>query len=194
LVIATNEVSLEAAHGLHAALALGFLAFEVCAGGRIESPARDCDHVQRSVDLAVAAAIQAVTIMSSGGDRYRRDACHPCEMGIALEALCARGLSDQDRGGQGTASRLGEQLGTMNADEVTQLALERLGLARQELYPKVVDAREEQGGVPSRLIKTDAGDGRQEGTPCQMFAGSPSGRGTRVASRSMISLARALAG
>jgi hypothetical protein len=34
-----------------------------------------------------------------------------------------------------------------------------------------VDAREEQGGVPSRLIKTDAGVGRQEGTPCQMFAG-----------------------
>ena len=26
------------------------------------------------------------------------------------------------------------------------------------------------------MLKTDAGDGRQEGTPCQMFAGSPSGR------------------
>jgi hypothetical protein len=34
-----------------------------------------------------------------------------------------------------------------------------------ELYPEVVDADEEEGGVPSRLIKTDAGDGRQEGTP-----------------------------
>ncbi|HXA54651.1 MAG TPA: hypothetical protein VNV37_07235, partial [Solirubrobacteraceae bacterium] len=34
-----------------------------------------------------------------------------------------------------------------------------------ELYPKVVDAREEVGGVPSRLMKTEAGDGRQEGTP-----------------------------
>ncbi|HXA55145.1 MAG TPA: hypothetical protein VNV37_09775, partial [Solirubrobacteraceae bacterium] len=30
-----------------------------------------------------------------------------------------------------------------------------------ELYPKVVDAREEVGGVPSRLMKTEAGDGRQ---------------------------------
>jgi hypothetical protein len=28
-----------------------------------------------------------------------------------------------------------------------------------------VDAGEEEGGVPSRLIKTDAGDGRQERTP-----------------------------
>jgi hypothetical protein len=56
-----------------------------------------------------------------------------------------------------------------------------------------VDVCEEEGGVPSRLIKTEAGDGRQEGTPCQMFAGSPSGRRMkRVGSRSMISLVRAL--
>ena len=45
-----------------------------------------------------------------------------------------------------------------------------------ELYPDVVDACEKEGGVPSRLLKTEAGVGRQEGTPCQMFAGSPSGR------------------
>jgi hypothetical protein len=63
-----------------------------------------------------------------------------------------------------------------------------------ELYPDVVDACEEEGGVPSRLIKTDAGVGRQEGTPCQMFAGSPLGRMLRVASRLMISLGRARAG
>ena len=50
-------------------------------------------------------------------------------------------------------------------------------------YPKVVDAREEEGGVPSRLIKTDAGEGRQEGTPCQMFAGFPSGGATRRTAR-----------
>jgi transposase-like protein len=36
-------------------------------------------------------------------------------------------------------------------------------------------------------MKTEAGDGRQEGTPCQMFAGSPWGRTTRAASRPMIS-------
>jgi hypothetical protein len=65
---------------------------------------------------------------------------------------------------------------------------------RDELYPEVVDACEEEGGVPSRLLKTEAGDGRQEGTPWRMFAGSPSGRTTRAGSRSMISLVRALAG
>ena len=66
---------------------------------------------------------------------------------------------------------------------------------RLELYPEVVDACEEEGGVPSRLLKTEAGVGRQEGTPCQMFAGSLSGRTTKmVGSRLMISRGRALAG
>jgi group II intron reverse transcriptase/maturase len=60
-----------------------------------------------------------------------------------------------------------------------------------ELYPDVVDGLENEGGVPSRLMKTDAGVGRQEGTPWWMFAGSPSGRTTRSRSRLMTSRARA---
>jgi hypothetical protein len=63
-----------------------------------------------------------------------------------------------------------------------------------ELYPEVVDACEEEGGVPSRLMKTDRLKAGKEGTPCQMFAGSLSGRRTKVASRSMISRGRVLAG
>jgi hypothetical protein len=43
-----------------------------------------------------------------------------------------------------------------------------------ELYPEVVDAGEDEGGVPSRLIKTDRRKAEKEGTPWQMFAGSPS--------------------
>jgi hypothetical protein len=65
---------------------------------------------------------------------------------------------------------------------------------RLELYPDVVDACEGEGGVPSRLLKTDAGVGRQEGTPWMMFAGSPSGRRSMNASRSMGSLVRARVG
>jgi transcriptional regulator with XRE-family HTH domain len=79
-------------------------------------------------------------------------------------------------------------------DRVIRYYGQRFGAADLELYPEVVDGREEEGGVPSRLIKTDAGVGRQEGTPCQMFAGSPSGRTIRVGSRSTISLARARGG
>jgi hypothetical protein len=63
-----------------------------------------------------------------------------------------------------------------------------------ELYPEVVDACEEEGGVPSRLTKTDRLKAGKEGTPCQMFAGSSSGRTTKVASRSMISRGRAHGG
>ena len=63
-----------------------------------------------------------------------------------------------------------------------------------ELYPNVVDGLEEEGGVPSRLTKTEAGDGRQEGTPCMMFARSPSGRATRPRSRWTTSRVRVLAG
>jgi hypothetical protein len=57
-----------------------------------------------------------------------------------------------------------------------------------------VDAGEEKGGVASRLLKTDAGDAWQEGTPCQMFAGSPSGRTKKVGSRWMISRGSARVG
>src|SRR5215203_7419223 len=63
-------------------------------------------------------------------------------------------------------------------DEAAALPSPRVLLSRrlkQELYPNVVDAPEEEGGVPSRLLKTEAGDGRQEGTPWKMFAGSPTG-------------------
>jgi putative endonuclease len=64
----------------------------------------------------------------------------------------------------------------------------------RELYPEVVDACEEEGGVPSRLMKTDRRKAGKEGTPWQMFAGSPSGRRMRVGSRWMISRVRARAG
>src|SRR4051812_48295062 len=49
----------------------------------------------------------------------------------------------------------------------------------RELYPEVVDAPEEEGGVPSRLTKTDRREAAKEGTPWMMFAGSLSGRSTR---------------
>jgi hypothetical protein len=64
----------------------------------------------------------------------------------------------------------------------------------EELYPEVVDACEEEGGVPSRLLKTDRRKAGKEGTPWRMFAGSLSGRTTRPGSRSMISRVRARVG
>ena len=63
-----------------------------------------------------------------------------------------------------------------------------------ELYPDVVDGPEKEGGVPSRLIKTDAGVGRQEGTPWWMFAGSMGAAWSWPRLRWMTSRGRALAG
>jgi hypothetical protein len=57
-----------------------------------------------------------------------------------------------------------------------------------------VDALEEDGGVPSRLMKTDRCEAGKEGTPWQMFAGSRLGRTTRLAAPSMIWRGRALVG
>ena len=56
-MIPACEVSLEAAHGLDAALAFGFLAGEVGACRRVDPAACDRDDVQGAVELAVAATV-----------------------------------------------------------------------------------------------------------------------------------------
>jgi hypothetical protein len=61
----------------------------------------------------------------------------------------------------------------------------------QELYPEVVDGHENEGGVPSRLMKTERRKIRQEGTPWKMFAGSPSGSAMTSLSRWTTSPGRA---
>jgi hypothetical protein len=63
-----------------------------------------------------------------------------------------------------------------------------------ELFPVVVDALGEEGGVPSRLLRTGAGDDRLEGTLWRMFAGSLSGRVARTGLRSVVSRARVRVG
>ena len=63
---AACEVALEAAQRLHAGLAFGLFAGEV--GGGVRAPAAlvDGEAVQREVELAVAAAVQAVAIAAPG--------------------------------------------------------------------------------------------------------------------------------
>jgi hypothetical protein len=56
----TGQVTLEAAYGFDSGLALGLLFGEEVAGGCVESPLGDCDAVQGAVELAVAAAVEAV--------------------------------------------------------------------------------------------------------------------------------------
>lgn len=81
------EMALEATHRLDAALALGFPAGEIGAGGGVQSPSRDRNDAQCAVELAVAAMIETMTVLSPREHRDRRDSGDPCKVRVADEAL-----------------------------------------------------------------------------------------------------------
>jgi hypothetical protein len=118
---ATGEVALEAADGLAGALA--FLAFAVevglCLG--VASRTGDGDAMQRGVDLAVPAAIEAMAVGLAGADRDRRHAGGAGELGLAAEALGAGDLADELGRGQGPETGLGEQVRRDLGDEIGDL-------------------------------------------------------------------------
>lgn len=80
--------------------------------------------------MTPAPARGPAVLTSPGRDGDRRDAGHPERMGVALEPRRAGGLSDQDRSSRRPASCLGEQLRTMDLNEIAKLALERSRCAR----------------------------------------------------------------
>jgi len=59
----------------------------------------------------------------------------------------------------------GKSAPALPADAAVSTQASRCSCLIRELYPEVVYGVEKEGGVPSRLLKTDAGVGRQEGTP-----------------------------
>ena len=56
-------MSFEAAEGFAAALAFGLFAFEIGARWWVDAALGDCDAVQGAVELAVAAAVEAVALV-----------------------------------------------------------------------------------------------------------------------------------
>src|SRR5687768_12507999 len=90
---AASEIALEAAQRFAAVLAFGALARDVGGGRGIQPRSRDGEAMQRAVELAVAAAIQAMAIGAPGG---RGDRCHaacPGELGVAGEPADPRDLA-----------------------------------------------------------------------------------------------------
>ena len=78
------------------------------------------------------------------------------------------------------------QLAPLTGRLIGSIAVNRRAVAAEraeELCPDVVDACEEEVGVTSRLTRPNRRGAGKEGTPCQMFAGSPLGgqRGSRHA-------------
>ena len=75
------------------------------------------EAVERAVELAVAAGVEAVAIGASRGRGDRRGAGDAGELGVAGEACDAGDLADQLGGGQRAAAAVGEQPRRERGDE-----------------------------------------------------------------------------
>jgi hypothetical protein len=66
------------------------------------------EHVDRVVELPVAARVPAMAVGAPGADRDRRARPEPGELRVAAEPIDPGDLADQLRGDQCSDARLGE--------------------------------------------------------------------------------------
>ena len=109
---APREVALEAADCFLGALALRAFASDVVLRFGVAAQAGDGDAVESGVDLAIAAAVQAVSVGLGGADRDRRDAGGPGEL-ASLEKRLAPATSPTS-----LAAVKGPKPGSVNADRL----------------------------------------------------------------------------
>ena len=81
----------------------------------------DGEAVQGAVELAVAAAVEAVAVGLTGGGGDRCGPAAARELGVGGEAVGAGDLADQLGGGQRAAAALCEQLRGVALDERGEL-------------------------------------------------------------------------
>jgi hypothetical protein len=98
---AAGEVAFEAADGFLGALAFGAFAGDVVLGLGVAAQTGHVDAVDGGVDLAVAAAVEAVAVglVGAGGDRS--DAGGAGELGVAGEPARAGDLANEFGGVRG---------------------------------------------------------------------------------------------
>jgi hypothetical protein len=123
---AAGEVALEAADGFLGAFAFGAFAGDVVLGFGVAAQAGDGDAMDGRVDLAVAAAIEAVAVGLAGADGDRSDAGGARELGVCGEPVRAGDLADKLGRGERPQTGLAEQLRRDLVDEGADLCLERL--------------------------------------------------------------------
>src|SRR3954468_19056507 len=123
---AAGEVALEAADRFAGCLALSLLARDERDGLGVAAGAGDGDAVDGGVDLAVAAAVEAVAVGLARADRDGRETGGAGELGVAGEPGGAGDLTDELGRGQRPEPRLVEQLRRDLANELGELGLERL--------------------------------------------------------------------
>jgi hypothetical protein len=76
------ELALEAAQRLFASFAFGLFALQVGASGLVATALGDGDPVDGAVELAVAAAVEAVALLGAGGGGDRGDAGEAGELAL----------------------------------------------------------------------------------------------------------------
>jgi hypothetical protein len=92
---AAGEVAFEAAQRFAGALAFASFALEVGLRLGVAAGAGDGDAVQRRVELAVAAAVEALSAGLARADRDGRDAGRAGELGVGGETGDAGDLADE---------------------------------------------------------------------------------------------------
>ena len=128
-------MAFEAAPGFSCGFALADFFGDVGLGVGAVSAAGDGDGVQCPVEVAVAAAVEAVACCLPGGGFEGRDPAEAGERGL-VAASPVVGPGDVDLGGgDGADAGLVEQLGGGGADERADRRLELVGLLGECLDP-----------------------------------------------------------
>ena len=145
----------------------------------VAAHAGDGDAVDGGVDLAVAAAVEAMAVGVAGADGDRGDAAGAGELGVAGEALGAGDLADELARGQRPEAGLGQQLRRDLGDELGDLGLERVD-GRGRARAGGAARRGRSGRAPS--ARCAPGAGRSWSTTSSTTTRSP-GRSARARGR-----------
>src|SRR5215207_3306310 len=126
-----GELAFQATDGFATALAFGLFAFEVGARGGMYARFRDRDSIEGRVELAVAAAVEAVALDAAGAGLEWCDATMSGELGVALEAADRADLGEQLGGGERTAAGQLEQCRRSLGGPLLVLTVELADRARE---------------------------------------------------------------
>jgi len=163
-------LSFEAADGFAACFAFVLFAFEVGACRWVDAALGDGDAVEGAVELAVAAAVEAVALVFAGAGVEGCDAGVACELGVGWEAVDRADLAQQLRGAERSAAGQLEQprrdrcracveVAVELADRATQRAAAAEQIACDPHLRRLLTA----GQPPSHPVEPDGAVERPEG-------------------------------
>ena len=141
-----GEVALQEACGFSTGFAFGDATVDVLPGLGVVLAAVEDDGVEGPVELAVAAAAEAVAVGESARGGERCDAGEPCEGCFRADAVFVRPAHDQLRGDDRSDACLVEEFGGERADVGEDLAFEERCLVGGRLDALGERAEREDGG------------------------------------------------